>query len=159
MANIEIIRGGDMLTDDSDAIAVPVNCVGIMGAGLALAVRNKYPGVLRPYRLACNEGLIKPGDAKVYDRFKREGAEDAPRYLILVATKGDWRNPSMVRWVSRCVNSLVHVVNKTESAETVSVPALGCGLGELSWTDVQTVIERGLAGLNEDKTARVYAPR
>ena len=156
---IEIVTGGDLLRDGSDAAVIPVNCLGVMGAGLALSARRAFPGVYRPYRLACAERAINPGDAKLYDRLAREGAKDAPRYLILVATKGDWKHPSKTQWIVKGVNSVVRVVNRLEDALDVSAPALGCGLGGLDWRQIKPIMERGFAKLSEGKTARLYAPQ
>ena len=44
---------GDILRADAEAIVNTVNCVGIMGRGIALQFKNAFPDNFKAYEVAC----------------------------------------------------------------------------------------------------------
>jgi O-acetyl-ADP-ribose deacetylase (regulator of RNase III) len=125
----------DILTHNSEYIVNPVNCVGVMGKGLALQVKLKYPNVFRVYKEACNKGLVKVGKMLVVDN------------IINFPTKQDWRNPSKLEWIESGLKDLRQLIID-RNIQSISIPKLGCGLGGLDWHDVKPLIDKYLSGLN-----------
>lgn len=115
----------------------PVNCVGVMGAGLAKEFKFRYPGNYARYRVLCQAGRIQPGDV-MYD--------DGDGQLIAnAATKAHWRNPAKLDWVHQCVENLDrHTRIYSNQIGTVAMPLLGAGLGGLNPWTVKSVIRNGL---------------
>lgn len=129
-------------------IVNPVNCQGVMGAGIAKEVRRRYPSACAGYFHACIEHNLLPGDVIV----GRHGDVT----VLHVATKDRWRNPSQLRWVEACCLGIMDQVDLLGIGELL-VPALGCGLGGLSWDDVDNVLSGSFNG--ESAVYHVFAPR
>jgi O-acetyl-ADP-ribose deacetylase (regulator of RNase III) len=145
-------RTGDLLSSGAEALVNTVNCVGVMGAGLAKQFAARYPAQCALYRDRCAGHHLFVGDA-LYD-------PDAPPPLVVhVATKRHWRDPSRLHWVARGARNLARAISLT-GVRTVAVPPLGCGLGGLDWAEVRPVLlgelERHLAG--RDVAVWLYAP-
>ena len=82
---------GDLLKQhDADAIVNTVNCVGVMGKGIALQFKKKWPANYTAYTAACKAGQVKLGEVFIYDL----GALATPRFIVNFPTKGHWRNAS-----------------------------------------------------------------
>lgn len=146
-------RDGDLLVDRSEALVNAVNCVGVMGAGVALAFRRRFPENFRAYAAACRRGGVEPGRMFVFET----GAESPPRYLINFPTKRHWTDASRMEDIVAGISSLREEVC-ARAVRSVALPALGCGLGGLPWPEVRTVIADGLQGL-EGMRVTVYRPR
>lgn len=142
---------GDILAAEVEALVVPVNCVGVMGAGLARAVRREWPEVFKAYRLACRSGLVRVGSVTV---FQMVGGW--PWWVVALPTKDHWRQPSTLGFVEAGLAALrIEVADMGHGS--VAVPALGCGLGGLRWADVCPLIEGALGDLDGVEVA-VYEP-
>ena len=124
---------------DSEAIAWvnPVNCVGVMGKGLALEFKKRFSENYKNYRKACKEGKVQPGWMWIQRRF---GKID-PAYIINFPTKRHWKDASRLEDIEEGLKALVKVIN-THRIKTIAVPPLGCGLGGLDWVDVRPLIEK-----------------
>src|ERR1035437_890257 len=97
---------GDILKYQVDAIVNPVNCVGVMGAGLALKFKQKYPKMFLKYQKHCENGHIRPGGIMVYDLYKEELRNDRVRYILNIATKNHWKHPSKTSFVENALYNL-----------------------------------------------------
>lgn len=146
-------RNGDLLADGAEALVNAVNCVGVMGAGVALAFRRKFPENFRAYAAACRSGGVEPGRMFVFET----GGDSPPRYLINFPTKRHWKDPSRMEDIVAGISSLREEV-RARAIRSVALPALGCGLGGLPWPEVRAVIADGLRGL-EGARVTVYRPR
>ncbi len=147
---------GDMFDEkhNYDAIACTVNCVGVMGAGIALKTRKLYPTACLDYFMACKKGSLKPGGLIV-----SEQSWDAagPRYIFHVATKNHYKNPSRIEWIASGVVLIKEAIESRPAIRSIAIPSLGCGLGGLSWSHVRPIIETCLQDLNVNTF--VYEPR
>lgn len=132
----------DIFSLDAEAIVNPVNCVGVMGAGLALAFKRRHPAHFASYRRACAAGTLRPGTVHVDDL----GAGALPRYLIALPTKRHWRDPSHLGDVALSLRALARELRRRRIS-SVAIPKLGCGLGGLAWSAVHQVIVRELEPL------------
>lgn len=146
-------RDGDLLADESEALVNAVNCVGVMGAGVALAFARRFPENFRAYAAACRRSEAAPGRLFVFET----GAEFPPRYLVNFPTKRHWRDRSRMEDIVAGMSSLREEV-LARAIRSVALPALGCGLGGLRWPEVRAAIVDGLRGL-EGVRVTVYRPR
>ena len=144
---------GNILEADVDALVNAVNCVGVMGKGLALQFKKRFPDVFRSYEKACRAGRVEPGRMHVVER-----ASDArPRFIVNFPTKRHWRDPSRMEDIESGLEALVDEL-RTRRIRSVAIPALGCGLGGLDWSDVRPRIERGLSPL-ADVNVLLFEPK
>jgi len=114
-------------------IVNPVNCVGVMGKGLALEFKQKYPKVFSDYEHMCRRGDLKPGVLHTYQ------LEDG-KWVVNFPTKTAWRQPSKIEYIRSGLPVLSEFVLLNAIA-SIAIPALGCGLGGLSWSSVKREIE------------------
>ena len=133
---------GDMFTDDSEAIVNTVNCVGIMGRGVALQFKSRFPDNFKAYAAACKTGEVKCGRMFVF----HTGSLMNPKWIINFPTKRHWRGKSRLEDVAEGLDDLADVVERL-GAHSISMPPLGCGLGGLDWRIVRPLIECKLARL------------
>ena len=148
---IHFKTSGDIFEEDVEALVNPVNCVGVMGAGLALAFKKKYPDNFYAYRKMCPDTMV-PGNLFLY----RESDDSNPKYIINFPTKDHWSDPSRLEYITSGLKSLRNVV-KTRNLLSIAMPALGCGLGGLEWDTVRELI---IATMNiEGVIVTVFEPR
>lgn len=145
-------RTGDLLKDDSEAVVNTVNCVGIMGRGIALQFKNTFPENFKAYKDACDRDEVQPGVMFVFET----GNITPPRFIINFPTKRHWRGASRMEDVESGLVDLVKVIREL-GIQSIAIPPLGSGLGGLHWPDVRKRIEGALAELPEVRV-RVYEP-
>ena len=142
---------GDLLIAEREALVNAVNCVGVMGRGVALAFKRRFPDNFKAYKAACDRGELQPGRMFVF-----ETGELMPRLIINFPTKRDWRARSRLADVEAGLSALVAEI-KRHRVHSIALPPLGCGLGGLEWTEVKPRIHRALAGV-ADLDALVFEP-
>ena len=115
----------------------PVNCCGVMGAGLALEVGNRWPKSLAEYKKVCADMKLNSGGV-----LRTEEVEDGEAGVILyhAATKRHWRDKSLIEDIELCVRRIGELALLEAGGFELRVPALGCGLGGLRWEDVSVII-------------------
>jgi O-acetyl-ADP-ribose deacetylase (regulator of RNase III) len=128
---------GNILNTGADILVNPVNCVGVMGRGLAKKVKEGWPGCFFDYERACREGRVRLGEMNVFHL----GIYSIPRFIVNFPTKKHWRNPSHLPNIASGLDDLRTTVLNLPYIETIAVPCLGCGLGGLDWKDVKPLIE------------------
>ncbi len=148
---IEYMRG-DILRSEAEALVNTVNCVGVMGRGIALQFKRAFPANFGAYAAACGRGEVVPGRMFVFET----GRLVPPRYIINFPTKRHWRGKSRLEDIESGLEDLVEVIRKRKF-RSVAIPPLGSGLGGLRWSDVRSRIEAALAGLS-DVSVVVYEP-
>lgn len=147
------LTSGDILKDESEAIVNTVNCVGIMGRGIALQFKNAWPENFKAYEAACKREEVQPGRMFVFDTEQLT----SPRYIINFPTKRHWRGKSRMQDIDLGLAALVRVIKELR-LKSIAVPPLGSGLGGLEWADVRPRIEEALAAL-PDVQVRIYEPK
>lgn len=148
---IELQRG-NILKAKADALVNTVNCVGVMGRGIALQFKNAFPSVFKEYAAACKKEQVQLGKVMVHDLNRLE----SPHYIISFPTKGHWRGKSHLKDIQAGLESLVSEVERLK-IESIAIPPLGCGLGGLDWNRVRPMIEAAFAPL-QDVRVLVYEP-
>ena len=132
-------RPGSLFDAPVRALVNPVNVEGIAGKGLALEFRQRFPGAYESYRQACARKELKPGT--LHDCWLEDG-----RRIVHFPTKTLWRSPSKIEYVEAGLPALVEWV-QLNAIESIAIPALGCGLGKLSWRLVKQRIEEAFSTL------------
>lgn len=143
---------GNLLDDPAEALVNTVNEVGVMGKGIALMFRERFPENTEAYERACRDRAIRVGRMFVTKLQSLWG----PRWVINFPTKKHWRNPSKLEWIRAGLKDLVRVIQENEIT-SVALPPLGCGNGGLEWVQVRCEIEATLAEIPE-VAVTVYAP-
>ena len=142
-----IFKTGDIFKSECQTIVNTVNCYGVMGKGLALQFKKKFPDMYNEYRYACKRGEISQGgDIWVWnyvDLYKH-------KKILCFATKEHWMNDSKLEWIER---GLIFFVNNYKSLGITSIafPKLGCTNGNLNWqNDVWPLMYKYLQNLDID---------
>ena len=128
------IKYGDIFESDAEALVNTVNCKGVMGRGLALQFKRRYPENYVAYRNECQAGRMVLGRVHVFDT-----GRVSPRYIINFPTKDHWRNSSSLADIADGLNSLESEVRRL-GIGSIAIPALGCDLGGLDWDEVRPLI-------------------
>ncbi|MGV0050908.1 type II toxin-antitoxin system antitoxin DNA ADP-ribosyl glycohydrolase DarG [Mycobacterium colombiense] len=123
---------GDLLAANTEALVNTVNCAGVMGKGIALQFKRRYPEMYKAYEKACNRGEVTIGKMFVFET----GQLDGPRYIINFPTKKHWRAPSQLSYIDAGLADLVQVLRELKIG-SVAIPPLGAGNGGLDWADVE----------------------
>ena len=135
-------KTGDLLAEEAEALVNTVNCVGVMGKGIALDFKKTYPSNFRDYAAACKRGEIQPGHMHIFETNNLVN----PHYIVNFPTKRHWRDPSRIMDIDSGLSDLARVIADCK-IESIALPALGCGLGGLNWLDVKPLIENVLGDL------------
>jgi O-acetyl-ADP-ribose deacetylase (regulator of RNase III) len=119
-------------------IVNPVNCVGVMGAGIALEFRKSFPIMYELYKIVCSRKLLWPGDLLTYHADRR--------VVINVATKGHFKYPSHLSYIKDIVSNLNSIYPDNQT--TIGMPKIGAGHGGLEWRLVQYQLQEALCNIN-----------
>lgn len=134
---------GNLLTADVEALVNTVNCVGVMGKGVALQFKQAYPENFRRYVSACADGQVQPGRMFVVPTDSLVN----PRYIINFPTKRHWKARSRLEDIDSGLQALVDEVQRRD-IRSFAIPPLGCGNGGLHWSEVRPRIEAACAPLD-----------
>ena len=132
---------GNIFHSPAQVIVNTVNTVGVMGKGIALEFKKRYPDMFAAYRTACEKHQLTTGKLMLFH---------APDHWILMfPTKENWRNPSKLEYIQQGLQKFVE--NYAQRGITsIAFPKLGCGNGELDWNEVRPLMERYLKPLPID---------
>lgn len=131
---------GDILNADAEALVNTVNCVGVMGRGVALQFKNAFPENFRAYKAACDRGEVEPGRMFVFET----GELSNPRYIVNFPTKRHWRGKSRIEDIASGLDALAAEIRE-RGIRSIALPPLGSGLGGLDWAgEVRPLIEEKL---------------
>lgn len=143
---------GNLLEDKSEALVNTVNTVGVMGKGIALAFKKKYPDNMKEYVKACKEGKVVTGKMFI----TRASAEQDNKWIVNFPTKQHWSGRSQMEWVDDGLVELKRFIVEN-NIKSIAIPALGAGLGGLNWFEVKSKIVNALSDLTEVDMV-VYEP-
>lgn len=129
-------KTGDILAEDAEALVNTVNCVGIMGRGIALQFKNTFPENFKSYAAACKRNEVQPGRMFVFET----GQLTNPRYIINFPTKRHWRGKSRIEDIDAGLAALAEEI-RSRNIRSIAIPPLGSGLGGLDWSEVRPHIE------------------
>ncbi|PKO16006.1 Appr-1-p processing protein [candidate division BRC1 bacterium HGW-BRC1-1] len=134
---------GNLLEAPVEAVVNTVNTVGVMGRGIALMFRERFPENTRAYQIACKAGQVRVGAMFVTENAELTGL----KWIINFPTKEHWRNPSRIEWIQSGLVALKDVVREND-IRSIAIPPLGCGNGGLDWGEVRQLIESTFADMD-----------
>lgn len=124
-----IFKRGNLFDSECQTLVNTVNRNGIMGKGIALQFKQRYPEMFDEYKLACNLNQIHiGGDIMLYNYIDLYN----PKKILCFATKEDWWNPSKLVWIERGLKTFVQIY-KAFGITSIAWPKLGCANGKLDW--------------------------
>ncbi len=146
-------KTGNILKDKSEAIVNTVNCVGVMGKGLALQFKKAYPHNFKKYKSACNKGLVTPGQMFITE------SKDmfTSQWIINFPTKKHWKGNSKIEYIDNGLKDLVNNI-KDLQIKSIAIPPLGSGLGGLEWNIVKGKILEAVNDLTNVEI-HIYEPK
>ena len=139
---------GDILQSKAQTLINTVNCVGIMGKGIALEFKKRFPEMFKDYAERCARKEVKPGIPYVYQAL-------FPPQIVNFPTKDHWKSVSRIADIERGLQLLVSHY-KEWRVTSLAIPPLGCGNGQLDWKDVGPLIYRYSGQM--DIPIELYAP-
>ena len=172
-----ILKKGDMFFSQMHTFTISVNTVGVMGKGLASRAKYQFPDVYVHYQDLCRHRKLKMGVPYLYKRgenfinslmddpsypiIKKENSsenitQNGHRWFLLFPTKNHWRDKSPMSGIEQGLKWLVENYKNLE-INSIALPALGCGLGGLSWKDVGPLMCRYLNKIQDMKSS-IYLP-
>lgn len=125
---------GDLFTSTAPALGHGVNTKGVMGAGIAVEFRRRYPQMYDHYRETCRRGALQPGDTLPWF--------DGPsrRFVFNMASQDKTGADAKLAWLESSLGESCATLAQFELT-TLAVPRIGCGIGGLKWDDVLPVFE------------------
>ena len=142
---------GNLLETEAQAIVNTVNTVGIMGKGIALQFKERFPMNFKIYVDLCKKGQVQIGKMLVV----KENSLHGEKIIINFPTKTEWYKKSQYYYVEEGLRDLVKVIYEYK-IKSIAIPPLGCGNGGLQWDKVKLLLEKYLNDLSVDIT--VYEP-
>ena len=157
---------GDMFFSNMQTLTVSVNCVGVMGKGLASRAKYQFPEVYVQYQDLCRRHTLRMGNPhllKLEFPLNQRLADEPQslnnieqKWFLLFPTKNHWRERSDINGIEQGLHWIQRNYKKL-GIKSLATPALGCGLGKLSWQDMGPMIGKYLSVLDID--VAIYLPR
>jgi O-acetyl-ADP-ribose deacetylase (regulator of RNase III) len=136
---------GDLILSDAQALVNTVNTVGVMGKGIALQFKEKFPYNFEVYYSACKKAEMTPGKMLVVN----DSTLLERKIIINFPTKKDWKHPSKYEYIEEGLKDLVQII-KAYNIRSIAIPPLGCGNGGLEWSRVKILMENYLNVFDDD---------
>lgn len=149
-------KNGNMFDAPTEAIVNTVNCVGVMGKGVALEFKTRWPENYTAYKKLCEKKLLVPGQMFVFENTNMFKDDDF-KYLINFPTKKHWRSKSKIEYISEGLDALIYEIKKFQ-IKSISLPPLGCGNGGLDWNVVKEILEQKLSNI-ENTNILIFVPK
>jgi len=149
---------GNLFETGAEAIVNTVNCVGVMGKGVALEFKNRWPDNFKAYKKLCQNKHLRPGGVFIFDTDDLFGdSKKHQRYLINFPTKDHWRSKSKLSYIEQGLDDLL-VKLESLNIKSVALPPLGCGNGGLDWDEVKLLLEKKLSKM-QSADFYIYGPK
>lgn len=130
---------GNLFESRMETLVNTVNCVGVMGKGIALQFKLRYPEMFHDYKVRCTAGFVVPGEPYLY-------RDSAGKSILNFPTKRHWRDDSLITDIETGLDCFVQHYREW-GITSVAFPPLGCGCGGLSWTQVENLMTRKLSAI------------
>jgi O-acetyl-ADP-ribose deacetylase (regulator of RNase III) len=149
-SNIKFVEG-DLFKSKCQTITNTVNCHGVMGKGIALEFKKRYPRYFNDYKFLCKNNLVKLGYPYIYT----ESTVNTPLSILSFPTKDHWTNNSNIQDIVNGLNQFCKTY-KDYGVTSIAFPPLGCGCGGLNWGDVVPIMNEFLSKI--DIPVEIYLP-
>jgi O-acetyl-ADP-ribose deacetylase (regulator of RNase III) len=144
--SVTIIKG-NLFNSKCQTIVNTVNCVGVMGKGIALQYKKMYPDMFQSYKNICDQKLLEPGMLQLW--------KGPDKWVLNFPTKNHWRAPSNIDWVISGLEKFVETY-KERGITSIAFPQLGCANGGLKWEDVGPLMKKYLDPLDIPVEIYIY---
>ncbi len=143
---MDIIKG-NIFNTKKDVLVNTVNCAGVMGKGMALECRLRFPEMFKEYKKKCGEGLMSPGVLHLYSH--------SEPMILNFPTKQHWKDPSKESYI---IDGLVQFqkLAKREKIKSIAFPLLGASLGKLNKNKVINIMQSSLSNLSQEIDIEIY---
>ena len=143
---------GNLLEAETQALVNTVNTVGVMGKGIALQFKERFPVNFKVYAAACKKGEMHIGKLLVV----KENSLNGEQIIINFPTKIDWYKKSQYTYIEEGLKDLVRVIDEYK-IQSIAIPPLGCGNGGLKWEKVKSLMDKYLSHFS-NITIIIYEP-
>lgn len=143
-----IIKTGNIFESKCNTLVNAVNCVGVMGKGIALEFKRRYPEMYLDYVDRCKAREVKTGKPYVY-----QNSDEVK--ILNFPTKAHWKSASHLSYIAEGLDWFIKHYDEY-GIKSVAFPALGCGNGGLRWEDVEQIMFCKLYDLPIE--IEIYAP-
>jgi O-acetyl-ADP-ribose deacetylase (regulator of RNase III) len=137
---------GNIFNSKADALVNTVNCVGVMGKGIALEFKRRYPKMFEEYKNICQKNQLKPGQILPYRK-------QTP-WVLNFAIKEHWKFPSKIEWIESCLDKFVKNY-QAMGIKSVAFPWMGAMNGGIPLEQIKAITRRYLSHL-PDISVEVY---
>ena len=144
-------KQGDIFESGAQALVNPVNCIGVMGKGLAFKFMKKFPTYCEEYKQECRCGRVKIGITSWMITWLEN-----PKIIVSFPTKEHWKDLSTITYIQKGLGDLRKKIREY-GIKSIAIPALGCGCGGLKWSEVKPLFDRYLGDLR-DIDIMIYEP-
>ena len=146
-------KTGNIFEEEVEALVNTVNCVGVMGRGIALQFKRAFPENFKAYAALCKRNEMQPGRMFVFETDQTISLFETPqmvppRYIINFPTKQHWRRKSRIEYIESGLEALVEEI-RVRNIRSIAIPALGSDLGGLDWSEVRNRMEAALKDLDD----------
>jgi O-acetyl-ADP-ribose deacetylase (regulator of RNase III) len=145
-------KTGNLLDSEAEALVNTVNTVGVMGKGIALQFKSRFPNNFKSYLNACKNKELEVGHLLVTEE---QSLLVGKKIIINFPTKTNWRLPSEYPYIEAGLTELVKVI-KEKNIKSIAIPPLGSGNGGLNWSKVKQILEKHLSDVDCD--IHIYEP-
>jgi len=128
------VKIGNIFESNAQTLVNTVNCVGVMGKGIAAEFKKRFPDMYNDYKNRCDNGLLRPGEPYIYKSTIKP-------WIINFPTKDHWRSVSKLKDIEKGVDIILDKYKEWD-VTSLAVPPLGCGNGQLDWRDVGPLLYR-----------------
>ncbi len=142
------VRVGNLLESRAQTLVNTVNCVGVMGKGIALDFKTRFPAMFQDYERRCEKGDVRLGRPYIFKPL-------IPPFIVNFPTKDHWRSVARLNDIVHGLEYLLEHYNAW-GVTSIAVPPLGCGNGQLEWRIVGPTLYRYLKRMNIP--VELYAP-
>lgn len=138
MTTITLVDNGNIFNSKCQTIVNPINCVGVMGKGLALEMKNRFPDMFNKYKELCDKNLITIGKLWLYH------SNNNNQSILNFPTKQHWKNDSQYEFIELGMKKFLDTY-KEKQIKSIAFPLLGCGNGKLNKDDVINIMLKYLS--------------
>jgi O-acetyl-ADP-ribose deacetylase (regulator of RNase III) len=131
---------GNLFNSRAQTLVNTVNCVGVMGKGVALEFRRRFPEMFDEYQRVCQRRALRPGQLMLY--------KASCPWILNMAVKDDWKQPSRIVWVRSCLEQFVASCS-ADGITSIAFPWIGAMNGGLPWPQVHGLMRRYLGSLRD----------
>jgi O-acetyl-ADP-ribose deacetylase (regulator of RNase III)/uncharacterized glyoxalase superfamily protein PhnB len=147
-----LYKTGNLLDSEAQALVNTVNTVGVMGKGIALQFKTRFPNNYKLYAIACDAKEVQIGKLFITEE---ESLLNGKKIIINFPTKTSWRKPSEYSYIEEGLKELVKIIQE-RGIQSIAIPPLGAGNGGLDWNKVKLILEKHL--FNVDCEIHIYQP-